>query len=176
MLLARIEAVLNSLFYILAALSVVSSAFMVYARRPIDSALSFLVTLLSIAALFALTGASFLFAIEIIIYAGAILTLILLIIMFLNIKEENLPNEPHKKQWFIATASLLIPFDILLIKLIHSFDFTSTAAKVDNFGDIKPLGKLLYSQWVLPFELISILLLVSLLGAIIIAKPKDNNG
>ena len=166
----------NSLFFILALLSISSSAFMIYAKRPIDSTLSFIVTLISIAALFALSGATFLFAIELIIYAGAILTLILFIIMFLNIKEENLPKEPHKNQWFIATAALLLPFNILLIKLIHSHNFTTPADKLPTFGTIKSLGIELYSKWVLPFELISILLLVSLLGAIILAKKEEKNG
>ena len=73
------------IFTILAIITVVSSIVMISAHRPIDSALSFIVTLISIAALFGIVNATFLFVVQIIIYAGAILTLILFIIMFLKV-------------------------------------------------------------------------------------------
>lgn len=158
---------------ILAVVAVVSSIVMISAHRPIDSALSFIVTLISIAALFGLMNATFLFVVQIIIYAGAILTLILFIIMFLNIKDENLPDEKYKNRWLLATSILILPFSAILINLILRSDIAVNNVIDDKFGTIKDVGLTLFSQWVLPFELVSILLLVALVGSVTLSKRKD---
>ena len=146
---------------------------MISAHRPIDSALSFIVTLISIAALFALVNATFLFVVQIIIYAGAILSLIIFIIMFLNIKDENLPDEKYKNYWLLATSAIIAPFSGILIDLIVRSDIATGAACDANFGNIKDVGVTLFSKWVLPFELVSILLLVALVGAVTLSKRSE---
>ena len=161
------------LFTILALIAVVSSIVMISAHRPIDSALSFIVTLISIAALFGLVNATFLFVVQIIIYAGAILTLILFIIMFLNIKDENLPDEKYKNRWLLGTSILIFPFSAILINLILRSDIAVNSVTDDKFGTIKDVGLTLFSQWILPFELVSILLLVALVGSVTLSKRKD---
>ncbi len=158
------------IFTILALLTIVSSIVMISAHRPIDSALSFIVTLVSIAALFGLVNATFLFAVQIIIYAGAILTLILFIIMFLNIKEENLPDEKYKNWWLLGTSVVVLPFAYILIKLVTMSDISVNNIPTENFGSIHDVGLKLFSQWVLPFELVSILLLVALIGSVTLSK------
>jgi len=158
------------IFTILALLTIVSSIVMISAHRPIDSALSFIVTLVSIAALFGLVNATFLFAVQIIIYAGAILTLILFIIMFLNIKEENLPDEKYKNWWLLGTSVIVLPFAIILIKLVTMSDISVNNIPSENFGSIHDVGLKLFSQWVLPFELVSIHLLVALIGSVTLSK------
>lgn len=160
-------------FTILAVVAVVSSIVMISAHRPIDSALSFIVTLISIAALFGLVNATFLFVVQIIIYAGAILTLILFIIMFLNIKDENLPDEKYKNRWLLATSILILPFSAILIDLILKSDIAVNSVTDDKFGTIKDVGLTLFSKWVLPFELVSLLLLVALVGSVTLSKRKD---
>jgi len=161
------------IFSILALFALISAGFMIYAKQPINSALSFIVTLLSIAGLFALLGGGFLFIIQIMIYAGAIITLLLFIIMFLNIKEENLPHEPFKKQWIIGTALLITPFSAILISSIHKMEFK--ALHLQNFGTIKNIGKELFTEWVLPFEMISILLLIALVGVVVLARKEEGH-
>lgn len=160
------------LFAILALISIVSSVVMISAHRPIDSALSFIVTLISIAALFALVNATFLFVVQIIIYAGAILSLILFIIMFLNIKDENLPDEKYKNRWLLGTSIIITPFSLILIDLILRSDIAVHALRDEKFGTIKDVGATLFSQWILPFELVSILLLVALIGAVTLSKKE----
>ncbi len=160
------------IFYILSFFALFSAIVMVYAKEPMTSALSFIVTLLSLAGLFALFSASFLFLVQIIVYAGAIITLILLIIMFLNIQEENLPKEPKKLRNIIISAIVVTPIDIALLKALHTMPKESMPLLDDGFGSVKALGMILYKDWLLPFELISILLIVSLIGAIIFAKRK----
>lgn len=161
------------IFSILAIITIVSSIVMITAHRPIDSALSFIVTLICIAALFGLVNASFLFVVQIIIYAGAILSLILFIIMFLNIKDENLPDEKYKNYWLIGTYLIVAPFGAILIDLILISDIKTNSIASEDFGTINDVGLTLFSEWVLPFELVSILLLVALVGAVTLAK-KDN--
>lgn len=158
------------IFVILAIVSVVSAIVMISAHRPIDSALSFIVTLISIAALFALVNATFLFVVQIIIYAGAILSLIIFIIMFLNIKDENLPDEKYKNYWLLATSVIIAPFSAILIDLILRSDIVASTVSDEKFGSIKDVGMTLFSKWVLPFELVSILLLVALVGAVTLSK------
>lgn len=161
------------LFAILALVTIVSSVVMISAHRPIDSALSFIITLISIAALFALVNATFLFVVQIIIYAGAILSLILFIIMFLNIKDENLPDEKYKNRWLFATSIIITPFSVILIDLILRSDIAVNGVSDEKFGTIKDVGLTLFSQWVLPFELVSILLLVALVGSVTLSKRKE---
>lgn len=163
----------NIIFFILASSSVASAFSMIYFRQPINSALSFIITLLSIAGLFALVGGSFLFLVQIIIYAGAIVTLILFIIMFLNIKDEHLPHEPYKGKWILFMSLLVSPFTALLISTINSMEFTPLHLK--GFGSIKAVGMELFSRWILPFEMVSILLLISLIGVVVLAKREKSH-
>lgn len=160
------------IFFILALIAIVSSIAMISAYRPIDSALSFIVTLVTVAALFGLINATFLFVVQIIIYAGAILSLILFIIMFLNIKDENLPDEKHKNRWLIGVSVIITPFSAILIDLIMRSEIALNSAPGENFGSIKDVGLTLFSKWVLPFELVSILLLVALIGSVTLAKKE----
>ncbi len=161
------------LFFILAFIAVVSSLTMISAHRPIDSALSFIVTLISIAALFALTNATFLFVVQLIIYAGAILSLIIFIIMFLNIKDDNLPDEKYKNRWLLATSIIISPFSAILIDLILRSDIAIKSVSDTKFGTIQDVGLTLFSEWVLPFELVSILLLVALVGSVTLSKREN---
>lgn len=161
------------IFSILAFIAIVSSIVMISAHRPIDSALSFIVTLVTVAALFGLMNATFLFVVQIIIYAGAILSLILFIIMFLNIKDENLPDEKYKNRWLIGVSLIITPFSAILIDLIVRSDIAANSASSENFGSIKDIGLTLFSKWVLPFELVSILLLVALIGSVTLAKKEE---
>ena len=160
------------IFFILSFFALFSAIAMIYAKEPMTSALSFIVTLLSLAGLFALFSATFLFLVQIIVYAGAIITLMLLIIMFLNIQEENLPKEPKKLRNMLISAIVVIPIDIAVLKALHTLPKKSVSIVGDGFGSVKALGIVLYHNWLLPFELISILLIVSLIGAIIFAKRK----
>ena len=165
---------LSTIIFLILSITALGSAFaMIYFRQPINSALSFIITLLSIAGLFALLGGSFLFLVQIIIYAGAVVTLILFIIMFLNIKEENLPHEPYKGKWILSMSLLISPFTALLISSIYNMEFSPLHLK--NFGSIKDVGMELFTEWVLPFEMVSILLLIALIGVVVLAKKEKSH-
>ena len=165
---------IDILFLILSLFALVGALGMIMFSNTMHSALSFVVMVFALAGLYALLSASFLFMVQIIIYAGAIITLLLFIIMFLNIREDHAPKEPNKYINMLAVTVVLIPIDYLLfeafLRMQHIGDFST---KIDKFGDIKMLGDKLFRGWLLPFEVISILLLVALIGSIVLARKKE---
>lgn len=165
----------NLIFIALSFLAIMGGVMMLVYKNPMYSALGLLVSILAIAGLFALLNATFLFMVQIIVYAGAIMTLILFLLMFLNIKEENLPKEPKKYFLIGIGALIMIPFNVVILKAVSNLPDADMSIIESDFGDIKPIGLQLYTDWILPFELVSILLLIALVGSIVLAKRKKTN-
>ncbi|WP_121627358.1 NADH-quinone oxidoreductase subunit J family protein [Poseidonibacter antarcticus] len=165
---------IDVIFIALAFLAISGAIAMIVYANPMYSALGVLISMLSVAGMFALLNATFLFLVQIIVYAGAIMTLILFILMFLNIKEEDLPKEPRKFQFIAIGAIIMIPLNILILKAVSKLPEKDFSISSSNFGDIKPIGMQLYTNWLLAFELISILLLVALIGAVVLAKKRKS--
>ena len=160
------------LFIGLSLLSIGGALAMLVYKNPMYSALGVLISMLSVAGIFALLHATFLFMVQIIVYAGAIMTLMLFILMFLNIKEEDLPQEPHKFKLIAIGAIIMIPLNFLVIKAVAKLPVKDMLLTNSDFGDIAPFGIVLFDNWLVAFELVSILLLVALLGSIVLAKKR----
>ena len=160
-------------FILFAILSIGGAITMITAEEPMYATLGLLISILSVGGFFALLNASFLFMVQIIVYAGAVLTLFLFLLMFLNIKKEDLPHEPKKYVLIGLGAVLMIPINLLIFKALSDLPNISIKLVESDFGTIKALGMQLYTEWLLPFELISILLLVALIGVIVLAKQKS---
>lgn len=165
---------IDLIFIVLAFLAISGGIAMIVYKHPMYSALGILISMLSVAGMFALLNATFLFLVQIIVYAGAIMTLILFILMFLNIKEENLPKEPNKFRNIFIGAVIMVPLNILVLKAVSNLPSKDLTITNGSFGDIKPIGMQLYNNWLFAFELISILLLVALIGAIVLAKKRTS--
>ncbi len=163
------------LFFGLALLAVLGALGLIIFKHPMNGAMSFVVTLISLAGLYALLSAKLIFAIQLIVYAGAIMSLILFIIMFLNIQEKDLPLDPNR--WFYLAGGIVVvaPIAGLLIKISKSLPATEVTVFEDGFGGVKDVGQLLFTQWLLPFEIVSILLLVALVGAVVLAGKRGVN-
>ena len=164
---------INVLFIILSCMAVVGALGMISFRQPVNSALSFIMTILALAGLFALLSASFIFMVQIIVYAGAIITLLLFIIMFLNIQEDHLPNEKNRFKTMAFGAVFLIPLNIVVFQSMGSLELKHLDIIPGTYGSTTLIGANLFSSWVLPFELISILLLAALIGAVVLAKKEE---
>lgn len=162
------------IFIALAFFAITGAIAMIVYKNPMFSALGVLVTMLSVAGMFALLNATFLFLVQIIVYAGAIMTLILFILMFLNIKEEDLPNEPNKYKLIALGAVIMIPLNVLVLKAVSNLPQKDLNIVQGDFGDIKPVGIELYNHWIVSFELISILLLIALVGSVVLAKKRKS--
>ncbi len=160
-----------SLFYFLAFVSIFLAAMVVFAKNPIHSVLYLILTFFSIAGHYLLLNAQFLALVHIVVYAGAIMVLFLFVIMLLNL---NAATEPVKSNMMrfagaIAGGCLML----VLIAVLSKTNSMQPAHEANTqIGLIKNLGKVLYSEYNLPFEIASILFLIAMIGAVILAKKE----
>ncbi len=163
----------TNLFYLLSFLVIMFACMVVITKNPVHSVLYLVLTFFAIAGHYVLLNAQFLAAVHVIVYAGAIMVLFLFIIMMLNLNDDT---EKHKSIWLKATAT--IASGALLVVLVGAVKGSAElkAAKVfdSKIGLIEELGKTLFTDFLLPFELSSILLLSAMVGAVMLGK-KDSN-
>jgi len=163
---------IDLVFLALSFFAIAGGVTMLLHKSPIYAALGLLISVLSVAGLFAILSATFMFMVQLIVYAGAIMTIILFILMFLNIREEDLPKEPRKNILVTLGVIFMIPINLLVLEGVSQLPDADMSIVPEGFGGIKELGMKLYTEWLLPFELISILLLVALIGAVVLAKRR----
>lgn len=160
-------------FVILAGIAVLGGFFTISRSHPLSATLSLVVTLIALAGLYALLVADFLFVIQILVYAGAIMALMVFVIMLLNVKDQHLPREDGLETRLLVTLLFLAPFFLIVVKAIEmQFGGESFTPVGEDFGTIRAVGQLLYKQFYFPFEIISILLLVALVGVVALAKRR----
>ena len=161
------------LFYGFATLSVLGALGLILSRNPMNGAMCFLITLVSLAGLYALLSASLLFVLQLIVYAGAIMSLVVFIIMFLNLQRSDIPVETGKWGYLLGGSLAVIPIGLLLLKVVSSLPGGEVDIVGNGFGQVKEVGLVLFRDWLLPFEVVSILLLVALVGAVVLAGKKE---
>jgi NADH-quinone oxidoreductase subunit J len=156
-------------FYIFATLAVLGAIGMVIQRNPLTGAFALVVSLASIAGLFAMLHAEFMFILQILLYAGAIMVLVIFTIMLLNLSPDELKEPPvgRFKGLIIFTATLVALFGFL--RVLRTLP-DSDPPVPDAFGNIEPVGELMLSTYLYPFEIISVLLLVAVVGVVLLAK------
>ncbi len=155
------------LFYIAAAVAVIAALAVILQRTPVYSALALIVVLCSLAVIYLLLGAEFLAVIQVIVYAGAIMVLFVLVIMLLNAGHEATTNKSRLARWL--GAPLLAVFFLEILVVVSRTFPTSDWAKPLDAGPVA-VGTLLFRNYVLPFEVTSVLILVAILGAVVLAK------
>ena len=160
------------LFYVFAALTLGCGVMVIanpLSRNPVTSAMFLVLTIISMAGLFVLLHAFFLAAVQILVYAGAVIVLFLFVIMLLDLKAEALRK--IKIYGFIAG---LLSVGTILVLFMKSLGATSLETDLPPVveGGTNALGQLLFSKYVLPFEVVSILLLVAMIGVILLSKKK----
>ncbi len=158
------------LFYVFASLTLLCGVLVIanpFSRNPVTSAMFLVLTIVSLAGLFVLLHAFFLAAVQILVYAGAVMVLFLFVIMLLDLKEE----ERRKIKSFGLVTGLVSVGAILVIffKALHHRPAGDRIVPT-AVGDTVTLGKLLFTQFLLPFEIVSILLLVAMVGVILLSK------
>ncbi|MHA6696250.1 NADH-quinone oxidoreductase subunit J family protein [Chryseobacterium sp. A301] len=158
------------LFFLVAAIALASAFYFVFAKSPMYAVLSLIVTMFSIAGMYVLLNAQFLGIVQIIVYAGAIMVLFLYILMMLNLNEMDESKKQNTLKFIGVFAG-----GILLIGMLGAFRGVSEniyAAEGTDYtvGLTKNLGRLLFNEYVLPFELASILILAGIVGAVLIGK------
>lgn len=157
-------------FFYFASMAIFSSVLTVGLRNPIYCTIALLSAFLHVAGLFVLLHAEFIAAIQIIIYAGAVLVLYLFVLMLLNLKSSETPL--HKQAWIALFFGVVILAEILLA-LFKSDTLTQMegAAKgISTVGNTEAIGLSLYNQYLLPFEMVGVILLGGIIGAMVLAK------
>jgi NADH-quinone oxidoreductase subunit J len=164
----------TGVFAVAAAIILAGAIGVVAARNPVHSALMLVMTLFGVAVMFVLQQASFLAAVQVIVYAGAIVVLFLFVIMFLGVdREENVAAERLRGQRPLAVALVVLgATGLLLLGQVskwttgqHSVSGTDTGAPNVNL-----IGKSLYTTYLFPFEATSALLIIAVVGAVVLAR------
>jgi NADH-quinone oxidoreductase subunit J len=159
------------LFWVFALVSVVCGALVVWHRNPMSSAIYLVITMLCLAGLYVLLSGPFVAVIQVLVYAGAVMVLILFVIMMLNMPQETFRREGSTLAW-IAAGVIGVVLVIRLAGLFRQGQPDALTHPEEDFGTIQAVGAHLFGPFVLPFELTSVLLLVAIIGAVILAKRR----
>ena len=159
------------LFWVLAVLAVFSALMVITSRNPVYSVLWLVVTFFCISGHYLLMNAQFLAIVNIIVYAGAIMVLFLYVLMLMDLKKDN---EPQKNKWLkiigaVAGGSLLL----VLIAALRNTEKQMAELNMGDIGLIENLGRVLFTEYVVPFEISSILFLSAMVGAVVLGKREE---
>lgn len=166
-----------NLFYFLSFVAVLSALMVVFSKNPVYSVLYLIITFFAIAGHYVLMKAEFLAVVHVIVYAGAIMVLFLYVIMLLNLNKESDFHNTNALKFAAAICS-----GLLLVVLVGSLKGTELITKStsnDPIGNVRNLGKVLFTDFLFPFEIASVLLLAAMVGVVMLAKsekksnPKD---
>jgi NADH-quinone oxidoreductase subunit J len=157
------------LFIVLAALALATACGVIISKNPVNSVLNMILCFIAIAGHYILMNAQFLFVVHLIVYTGAIMVLFLFVLMMMNL---NADIEPQKRSWLKYAGA--ISGGILLLVIIAALREANMPqidfAKETEIGLISNLGKTLFTKYVVPFELSSVLFLSAMVGAVVIGK------
>ncbi len=158
----------ETVFYVLATISLVGALGVVITRNVIYAAFLLLTSLMGVASIYLLLLAEFLALVQILIYGGAVIIVILFFIMLTRVHEVKSITDNSQKPFAVITS--LLVFGLLLAGILNSNIEVGERSSVP----FTELGNSLFTQWAVPFEVASLVLLIALIGAIVIARPKED--
>ena len=167
----------TALFYIFALMVLGGGVLTITRRSAVHSAIALIVSLLGVAGLYLMQQAEFLFAVQIVLYVGGIMVLFLFVIMLVNL-DQAAKERQFNRQWLVAliavaAAGIEIGYFIFRGKAdFHIAEIGGAAPVVTGMGNTEVLADVLFSQYLLPFELVSVLLLVAVVGSVVMAKKR----
>jgi len=160
------------MFYLFGFLSVFAAVAMIVSKQPVMSALCLIFNMLCLAGLFVLLDAHLIAALQVMVYAGAIMVLVLFVIMMLNLREKRGLITKHK----VALQAIGIIFiSYILTIAVAGINLTKVPVvkmASDEFGTVAGVARVLFTEFLLPFEIASVLLLAAIVGAVILSKSK----
>jgi len=157
------------LFILFGAIAVCGAVMVVTRKHPMASALYLILTLFAVAALFVLRQAHFLAAIQVIIYAGAVVVLFVFVIMLINVPEDRLPVERATTTRVLGVVAAGF---FILESAVLARRYSIPAGPAAEVGTVETVGRALFTDYLLAFEITSVLLLSAVIGAIALAKRK----
>ena len=159
-------------FYLFSGLAIAFALMTVLKKNPVTSAFSLVMVFFCFAGIYAMLGAHLVAALQILVYAGAIMVLFLFTVMLLNLnKQERSPKAGWIKILAIVTGGMLM---IVLVGIFRTFDMVVVVNPHETqIGLVKNLGKVLYHDYLIPFELSSVLFLTAMVGAVLLGKKEQ---
>ncbi|RWX03427.1 NADH-quinone oxidoreductase subunit J family protein [Flavobacterium cerinum] len=166
---------LLTLFYILSAITLATAFLTIFSKNPIHSAIYLVLCFFSIAGHYLMFNAQFLAIVHVIVYSGAIMILMLFTIMLMNLNKED-----EKNKSMLTRISAVISFCLVAFVLLAAFIkaqpvITEYKVSGQDYQSIKVLGQVLLNEYMVPFEFASVLLLVSMIGAVLLSKKEHIN-
>lgn len=161
--------ILQILFWILTVMAIGCALGVVLSRNPVNSVIFLILTFFAISGHYLMLNAQFLAIVNIIVYAGAIMVLFLFVIMLMNLNSDTEPQ----KSWLVQLAGVVSGgtlFLVIIAAISRAKILGEVPADISSIGLIKVLGKVLFKDFVLPFEISSVLFLSAMIGAIVIGK------
>ena len=161
----------QAVFYLVSALAILAALAIVAAKNAVHAALFMVANFALVAVLYLLLRASFIATIQVIVYAGAIMVLFLFVIMMLNVSEAERPQD---RLFALDSLAPLFAVGLLGVLVYVAFGVKPPAATAGGlvFANIGDIGALLFTRYLYPFEITSILLLVAMIGAVVLAKRR----
>ncbi len=164
------------IFYVLGAVTLVSAFLVIFLRRPLHNVLFMILTMIGLAGLFVLLHAEFVAMVQLIVYAGAVMVLFLFVIMLLNLDMLSLADDPRAIRWWVGIG-LAIATTALIIPGIQSFRPASGGGSLPpgsegSLSNTVIIARELFTTYLLPFEIASVLLLAAIIGTVILARKR----
>ena len=164
------------LFGAFALLTLLSAGLVIFAKNPISSAMALVATFFFLAGIYVLLWAHTVAVLQVLVYAGAIMVLFLFVIMLLNLGESTSSGPQLTLSRIVggaAAAGLLVVLVMTIWRMpVRAEAFTGQQAVASGFGTLAVIGQTIFTKWLLPFEAVSILLLVGMVGAVVVAKSR----
>lgn len=162
---------ISFLFFLFSSVAIASAFMVIIHRNAVYSALFLIITLFALAGHFVLLNAPFIAAVHIIVYAGAIMVLFLFVLMLLDLKKEEGSRKSRRPMQFVGIfiAGILV---VELGVMLRAGARAMPDAASGPVGSTKAIGQLLFTQYLFPFEIASVLLLSAIIGAVILSKHK----
>ncbi len=160
------------IFFFLSVLALYSAVMVLASKKPIHSVLFLTLTFFAIAGHYVLLNAQFLAVVHVIVYAGAIMVLFLFTVMLLNLNNDERSPKPVWAKTMVSIASGMLL--LVLIGIFRTYDIKSAAdPTLTQIGLVKNLGQILFHEFLLPFEISSVLFLTAMVGAVLLGKKEQ---
>ena len=162
-------------FFVLALVAIATALGMLLSKNAVYAAIFLVLNFATVAVFFLTLGGSFIAVTQVAVYAGAIMVLFLFVIMLLGAEKLGQSQTLKWQRPLAILLALILVFQTGYVLFSQTGQFENVAALPDGFGSPKAVGQLLYSQYLLPFEVTSILLLVAMIGAILLTRMGKKN-
>ncbi len=160
----------------LAAVAAVSGVLVVIQRHAVYSVLFLIITMGALAGLYILLEAHFVWAVQVLVYAGAIMVLFLFVVMLLNLPREDVPWRADDFRRILVGVALAVVLvgELILALLFQAAEQAPVAPTSPGFGTTETIGRLLFTEFLFPFEVTSVILLIAIVGAMVLAKKHSD--